>query len=150
MKTIRLEGMTDAEYKLITQSECPYCGSRNTAHTNYSNVHPTFRNVDVTCDACGKSWSMSEHTGPIRQLQLPTRDGAVKTIANAVVKAIKDDSKPSKPDLSRLSDNKLRHMRKSELVLLAERCGLIGENMISGMTKPQLVSALIRKREEQL
>lgn len=148
MKTIRLEGMTDAEYKLITQSECPYCGSRDTARTNYSNVHPTFRNVDVTCDACGMSWSMSEHTGPIRQLQLPTQDGAVKAIANAVVKAIKDDSKPSKPDLSRLSDNKLKHMRKSELVLLADRCGIISENMSVEMSKANLVSLLIRERDD--
>lgn len=140
MKTIRLEGMTDAEYKLITQSECPYCSSRDTARTNYSNVHPTFRNVDITCDSCGGSWSISEQTGPIRQLQL----------SNDTVRANKSHFNESKADLSRLSDNKLRHMRKSELVLLAERCGLIGEGMISGMTKPQLVSALIRKREEQL
>ena len=147
MKTVRLEGMTDAEYKLITQSECPYCGSRDTARTNYSNVHSTFRNVDVTCDACGRSWSMSEHTGPIRQLQLPTRDGAVKAIANAVVKAIKDDSKPSKPDLSKLSDNKLKHMRKSELVLLADRYGLIDEDANAGVSKANLVSLLIRERD---
>lgn len=147
MKTIRLEGMTDAEYKLITQSECPYCGSRDTARTNYSNVHPTFRDVDITCDACGRSWSMSEHTGPIRQLQLPTQEGAVKAIANAVVKAIKGDSKPSKPDLSGLSDNKLKHMRKSELVLLADRCGVISENMSVGMSKANLISLLIRERD---
>lgn len=150
MQTIRLEGMTDAEYKLITQSECPYCGSRDTARTNYSNIHPTFRNVDVICDACGRSWSMSEHTGPIRQLQLPSQDGAVKAIANAVVKAIKDDSKPSKPDLNKLSDNKLKHMRKSELVLLADRCGVISENMSVGMSKANLVSLLIRVRDGEL
>lgn len=150
MQTIRLESMTDAEYKLITQSECPYCGSQDTARTNYSNIHPTFRNVDVTCDACGRSWSMSEHTGPIRQLQLPGQDGAVKAIANAVVKAIKDDSKLSKPDLSGLSDNKLKHMRKSELLLLSDRCGLIDEDANAGMSKANLVSLLIRVRDGEL
>ena len=90
---------------------------------------------------------MSEHTGPIRQLQLPTRGGAVKAIANAVVKAIKDDSKPSKPDLSKLSDNKLKHMRKSELVLLADRYGLIDEDENAGVSKANLVSLLIRERD---
>lgn len=147
MKTLRLDGMTDAEYKLVTQSECPYCGSQGTARTNYSNIHSTFRNVDITCDSCGKSWSISEQTGPIRQLSLFPCEVAVVVAENTVVRAAEGDSKPQRPDLSGLSNNKLNHMRKSELVLLADKCGVVSEAMSVGMTKENLVKLLIRERD---
>lgn len=143
MRTIRLFGMTDAEYEIVSQSYCPYCGSHGTAQTNYSNIHSTFRNVDLTCDACGQSWSISEKTGSLRQLSVGPDMLVVEVSKDAIAKATEDSINRGKRELKSLSDNMLRHMRKSELVLLADEYGI----SINKATKAQLISSLITERD---
>lgn len=143
MRTIRLFGMTDAEYEIVSQSYCPYCGSRGTAQTNYSNIHSTFRNVDLTCDACGQSWSISEKTGSLRQLSVGPDMLVIEVSKDAIAKATEDSVNRGKRELKSLSDNMLRHMRKSELVLLADEYGISTDKA----TKAQLISSLITERD---
>lgn len=142
MRTIRLFGMTDAEYEIVSQSYCPYCGSRGTAQTNYSNIHSTFRNVDLTCDACGQSWSISEKTGSLRQLYVGPELLVIEVSKDAIAKAAEGSANRDKRELKSLSDNMLRHMRKSELVLLADEYGISTDKA----TKAQLISSLITER----
>lgn len=142
MRTIRLFGMTDAEYEIVSQSYCPYCGSRGTAQTNYSNIHSTFRNVDLTCDACGQSWSISEKTGSLRQLYVVPELLVIEVSKDAIAKAAEGFANRDKRELKSLSDNMLRHMRKSELVLLADEYGISTDKA----TKAQLISSLITER----
>lgn len=67
----------------------------------------------------------------------------VEVSKDAIAKATEDSINRGKRELKSLSDNMLRHMRKSELVLLADEYGI----SINKATKAQLISSLITERD---
>lgn len=136
MKTIRLREMTDEEYRLVTGSVCPVCGSGEHARTSFGNITSTGRCVDVVCDECGAAWSLyaTGNGSPREQMRIPGIPDKVPSPRDTAMDG-----------LLRLSGNKLRHMRKSELIALAVD---LDEDDIARLNKPEMVEALIRIRNE--
>lgn len=136
MKTIRLREMTDEEYKLVTKSVCPVCGSGEHARTSFGNITSTGRCVDVVCDECGAAWSLyAVGDGSLQeQIRIPE-----------VLDKAPSPRDVAMDDLLHLSDNKLRRMKKSELIALAID---LDEDDIARLNKPEMVEALICIRNE--
>ena len=136
MKTIRLREMTDDEYKLVTKCSCPVCGSSEHARTSFGNITSTGRCIDIVCEECGAAWSVyaTGDGSPQEQMRIPE-----------VL-----DKAPSPRDMAmdgllHLSDNKLKRMKKGELIALAID---LDEDDIARLNKPEMVEALICIRNE--
>ena len=136
MKTIRLREMTDEEYKLVTESVCPVCGSGEHARTSFGNITSTGRCVDVVCDECGAAWSVYAVGDGSLQEQMCIPETLDKAPSPRDV---------AMDDLLHLSDNKLRRMKKGELIALAID---LDEDDIARLNKPEMVEALICIRNE--
>lgn len=135
MKTIRLREMTDEEYKLVTQSKCPVCGSGEHARTSYGNITSKGRCVDVVCEECGAAWSIyAEGNSTVEQLRIPSQ-----TFWTARDSAIYE--------LVHMSDNKIKRSSKSVLISLAID---LGEDDIIELRKPEIADRLISIRSEAL
>ena len=92
--------------------------------------------MDVVCDECGAAWSLyATGDGSLQeQMRIPeTLDKAPSPRDVAM------------DDLLHLSDNKLRRMKKSELIALAID---LDEDDIARLNKPEMVDALICIRNE--
>lgn len=137
MKTIRLREMTDEEYRLVTKSVCPVCGSSEHARTSFGNITSTGRCVDVVCDECGAAWS------------LYAADGGSSLQESMCIPEVLDEAPSPRDvamdDLLHLSDNKLKRMKKGELIALAID---LNEDDIARLNKPEMVEALICIRNE--
>lgn len=136
MKTIRLREMTDEEYRLVTKSVCPVCGSGEHARTSFGNITSTGRCVDVVCDECGAAWSLyAAGDGSSReQMRIPEALDRAPSPREVAMDG-----------LLRLSDNKLRRMKKSGLIALAID---LGEDDIARLNRPEMAEALICIRNE--
>jgi len=139
MMTIRLQDMTDDEYKRVTECKCPGCGGRGHARTSYGNITSTGRCVDVVCDSCGAAWSIyasGDETWEQQQIPLLEVDPSENVCPSAEDVAL--------DELQHLSDNKLRHMKKNELISLALD---LDEDDIACLSKPEMIEALISIRD---
>lgn len=137
MKTIRLRDMTDEEYRQVTKSRCPVCGSIGHARTNYSNITSNSRYVDVICDNCGAAWSIyapedGSNGFSQEQMQIPE----IATHLSAKDMAVYE--------LKHMSDNKIRRSSKSDLISLAVD---LGEDSLIRMNKREIAEALISIRD---
>lgn len=134
MKTIRLREMTDEEYKLVTESVCPVCGSSEHARTSFGNITSTGRCIDVVCEECGAAWSVYAKGDDSPQEQ---------TINHYTLDKAPSPRDVAMDDLLHLSDNKLKRMKKSELIALAID---LDEDDIARLNKPEMIEALIHIR----
>lgn len=134
MKTIRLREMTDEEYKLVTESVCPVCGSSEHARTSFGNIMSKGRCVDVVCEECGAAWSVYAKGDDSPKEQTINHDALDKAPSPRDV---------AMDDLLHLSDNKLKRMKKSELIALAID---LDEDDVARLNKPEMVEALVRIR----
>lgn len=137
MKTIRLRGMTDEEYRQVTKSSCPVCGSRSYARTNYSNITSKSRYVDVICDNCGAAWSIyapedGSNGFSQEQMQFP------ETVTPMSAKSM------AMYELKHMSDNKIKRSSKSDLLSLAVD---LGEDDLIYRNKKTIVETLISIRD---
>lgn len=141
MMTIKLQDMTDDEYKRVTECVCPVCGSDGHARTSYGNITSTGRCVDVVCDSCGAAWSIYASGDDMwEQQQIPLLE--VDPPEN-VCPSAKD---MAFDELQHLSDNKLRHMKKGELISIAVD---LGEDDIVYLSKPEMIETLIAIRDKR-
>ena len=139
MMTIKLQDMTDEEYKRVTECVCPVCGSDGHARTSYGNITSVGRCVDVVCDSCGAAWSIyasGDDAWEQQQIPLLEVDPPENVCPSAEDVAL--------DELKHLSDNKLRHMKKNELISLAID---LGEDDITYLSKPEMIEALISIRD---
>lgn len=142
MMTIRLQDMTDEEYKRVTECVCPVCGSDSHARTSYGNITSVGRCVDVVCDSCGAAWSIYASGDGVPQVQqrIPLKE---VDCSSGVCPSAED---MALDELQHLSDNKLRHMKKSELISIAVD---LGEDDIIYLSKPEMIETLIAIRDKK-
>ena len=136
MKTIRLRDMTDDEYRVVTESACPVCGSREHARTNYSNITSRNRSIDVICETCGAAWSVcvDPDKALLEQMYLPDMVCNTTSCRNLALQ-----------DLRGMSDNKIKRSVKSTLISIALD---LGEDELIDLNKPELAKALIEIRDK--
>lgn len=127
--------MTDEEYRLVTQSKCPVCGSGEHARTNYGNITSKGRCVDVVCEECGAAWSIyAAGSSTTEQMRIP--DPTFWTARDSAIY-----------ELVHMSDNKIKRSPKSVLISLALD---LGEDDLLELRKPEIVDRLISIRNEVL
>ena len=135
MKTIRLREMSDKEYKLVTVSKCPVCGSGEHARTSYGDITSKGRCVDVICEECGAAWSIyANNNSAIEQMKIS--DQTVWTARDSALY-----------ELIHMSDNKIKRCCKSVLVSFAID---LGEDGLLELRKPEIADRLISIRNEVL
>lgn len=122
MRFIRLHDMTDEEYALVSMSSCPKCGSCGHATVSYGDIKSDSRSVDVMCQGCGFSWSVYALSEASNQDEPPTPKSVVID------------------ELSHLSVNKIRHLKKGVLMAMAMDYG--NRNALK-MSKHELEEFLI-------